>query len=199
MKHPERFPSPGCKNPEICGSLSLGGKTRLDYTPPTDYTPPADYTPPEVMQSRVFQPRLKEPQISGFLRPGDGNRSRFLPPASRNHCSQWGGKGKEGLRHSYDASFRHAIAKRSKAKCKAKRSEVQTPLTRRTGRSGPRRGPTDPPPSIGEEKERRGYAIITTRVSDTRLQSEAKRSAKRSEANCKPLSHAEQVGGFDNR
>ena len=28
MKNPERFPSPGRKNPEICGSLSLGGKTR---------------------------------------------------------------------------------------------------------------------------------------------------------------------------
>ena len=28
----------------------------------------------------------------------------------------------------------HAIAKRSKAKCKAKRSELQTPLTRRTVR-----------------------------------------------------------------
>ena len=52
------------------------------------------------------------------------------PPTLPHH---WGGKGKEGLRHSYDASFRHAIAKRSKAKCKAKRSELQTPLTRRTG------------------------------------------------------------------
>ena len=42
----------------------------------------------------------------------------------------------QGLRHYYDARFRHAIAKRSKAKCKAKRSkanckakrsELQTP------------------------------------------------------------------------
>ena len=62
----------------------------------------------------------------------------------------------------------------------------------------PTQWPTDPPPSTGGEKERRGrgYAIITTRVSDTRLQSEAKRSAKRSKAKCKPLSHAEQVGGL---
>ena len=42
----------------------------------------------------------------------------------------------------------------------------------------PRTSPTDlprrthPPSSPGEEKERRGYAIITTRDSDTRLQSE---------------------------
>ena len=42
----------------------------------------------------------------------------------------------------------------------------------------PRTAPTDPLPtdrplpSPGEEKERRGYAIITTRDSDTRLQSE---------------------------
>lgn len=74
--------------------------------------------------------------------------SGFFIPGTRNHCSQWGGKGKEGLRHSYDASFRHAIAKRSKANCKAiakrskanckaKRSELQTPLTRRTVRRIP--------------------------------------------------------------
>ena len=42
------------------------------------------------------------------------------PPPPPPHCppppQPWGGKGKEGLRHSYDASFRHAIAKRSIAK-----------------------------------------------------------------------------------